>query len=99
MNFNDFCKNENFKKKQNNINTSKEQKDNSKIEEDVNNLYEKYKNLNQNELMEELLKQTTMKKQNGSLTNEGLENIKNSLAPFLNEVQNKNLNGIIERLK
>ena len=56
MNFNEFCKNENLKQKQNNINTNNEQKNKAKIEEDVNNLYEKYKNLNQNELMEEYQK-------------------------------------------
>lgn len=70
--------------------------------ETVNNLQEslnKYQNLSQDELMTELFKEAGRLKQNGSLNENSLNMLQNTLAPMLNNEQNKQLKDILNRIK
>lgn len=83
-----------FANNQQNKNNSNK-KDFSEYEDLIN----KYKDLPQNELLSELIKQATNLKQQGKLDNNTLNQISSTLAPMLNEEQKNMLNSIIERLK
>ena len=65
---------------------------------DVKNLFNKYKNYSQDELMDEFLTTSKQKIKDGSLTVEGLQNIIKNLTPFLNSEQIDFLKGIINRV-
>lgn len=64
----------------------------------VKNLYDKYKNYSQDELMNEFLTTSRQKIKNGSLTMEGLQNTIKNLAPFLNSEQIEFLKGIVNKV-
>ena len=59
----------------------------------------KYQNLSQDELMTELFKEARRLKQNGSLNENSLNMLQNTLAPMLNNEQNKQLKDILNRIK
>lgn len=66
--------------------------------EEVKSIEEKlkeYENLSQAELMQEFIKESTKQKENGELTNEKIENIKQTLLPLLNNEQQKNLDYLL----
>lgn len=68
----------------------------------VNNLQEslnKYQNLSQDELMNELFKEAGRLKQNGSLNENSLNMLQSTLAPMLNSEQNEQLKNILNRIK
>lgn len=70
--------------------------------ETVNNLQEslnRYQNLSQDELMTELFKEAGRLKQNGSLNENSLNMLQNTLAPMLNNEQNKQLKDILNKIR
>lgn len=58
----------------------------------------RYKGMNNNELMQNLFAEASKLKQQGSLTNESLSNLKSTLAPFLNEEQKEMLKNLVDSL-
>lgn len=66
---------------------------------EIKNDYEKYKDMSQQDLMSELIKQATRMKQNGTLTEDNLETLKSTLAPMLSPQQQEMLKNIIEKIK
>ena len=61
------------------------------IEEEL----KKYENLSEQELMQEFLKESKKQKANGDLNDEKLNNIKETLSPFLNKEQLSKLNDLL----
>lgn len=59
----------------------------------------KYKNLSQQDLYDELLSQASNLKAEGKLDSTSLEKLSSTLAPMLNDEQQQLLSNIIERLK
>ena len=65
-------------------------------EEDMSELIDRYSKLNENELLTEFMKMTYEKKKKGELNKQELNNVKNTLTPFLNDQQKRNLDNIID---
>ncbi len=86
----EFCSNEY-------INKVKEE--NSEEKKEYENILNQYKDLNSEQLQDELYKKANELKQNGNLTNEQLEGLNSTLAPFLNDEQKKLLENLVNRLK
>lgn len=78
-------------------------KEEVKQKETLNKEYEdkieKYSKLCRDELMQEFMKLTMSKKTKGELNDAELENIKNSLYPYLDLAQKSNLDSIINMIK
>lgn len=95
----DFLNEKKLEKNKKNLEYEKIMQENPKkignIEENLN----KYKNLSQNDLMNELFKEANRMKENGSLNEESLNMLKNTLSPILDSEQNKKLNEIINKIK
>ena len=83
--FKSFVK-DNHKETEKILNENKEQAD--KYEDIIN----KYKNMNQNDLLSNLFSEATKLKQEGKLDSETLNSLKSSLSPFLNQEQKEMLN-------
>ena len=58
----------------------------------------KYKNMDNNELMSNLFKEATKLKQQGKLDNSTLTNLKSTLSPFLNSEQQEMLNSLVNAI-
>lgn len=80
-----------------NYEESVKQKDD--VHKDYEEMIEKYSKLNSQELMQEFMKLTMSKKAKGELNDVELENIKNSLNPYLDVAQKNNLDSIISIIK
>ena len=83
---------------------SKEYKENAKNtntqkEKSIEELYGTYKNMNSNQLLNELLKQVDNQKKDGTFNFDGLKNSLNQVMPFLNEEQKNNLMTILNQIK
>ena len=63
--------------------------------EDINN---KYKNMNQNDLMSNLFAEAMKLKKQGKLDASSLNNLKSTLSPFLNFEQQEMLNNLINAI-
>lgn len=66
--------------------------------EEYNNILNKYKDMDNNELMSNLFSEATKLKQEGKLDNESLNNLKSTLAPFLNDGQKNMLNNLVDAI-
>lgn len=71
----------------------------NKSKEKVEDYMNKYSNLSQEELMKEFLKVSNEKKRNGGFSASEINNIKSTLAPFLNDEQKLNLDNLINMVK
>ena len=58
----------------------------------------KYKNMSNNELMQNLFNEASKLKQQGKLDSASLNNLKTTIAPFLNSEQNEMLNNLISAI-
>lgn len=58
----------------------------------------KYKNMNQNDLMSNLFSEATKLKQQGKLDSSTLNNLKSTLSPFLNSEQQEMLNNLVNAI-
>ena len=76
---------------------NEEKKDN--YEKKAEDLYEKYKDMSQGDLMNELMAQVANQKSNGTFNYNQLENSVQQVLPFLNEEQKNNLLTILQKLK
>lgn len=86
--FSDFAKT-NLEQKNNYVNSKQK----------VEDYMCKYSNLSQEELMKEFLKVSNEKKRNGGFSASEINNIKSTLAPFLNDEQKLNLDNLINMVK
>ena len=75
------------KEKKTNISTEEQQKVN-----EYQDIINKYKNMDNNELMSNLFSEATKLKQQGKLDANTLNNLKSTLTPFLNNEQQQMLN-------
>ena len=66
---------------------------------DFQNFYDSHKNLSQNELQEELIKEVTKQKMAGTFDFEKLSNTFNMMAPYMSEGQKNHINSILQGLK
>ena len=62
---------------------------------DIEDKIKKYEKLSQSELMQEFIKESKKQKRNGNLDSEKINNIKNTLTPFLSSDQQKQLDYLI----
>ena len=58
----------------------------------------KYKNMNQNDLMTNLFTEASKLKKEGKLDSNTLSNLKSSLSPFLNSEQQEMLNNLVKAI-
>ena len=72
-----------------------ENKDKANNYQDILN---KYKNMDNNELMSNLFSEASKLKSEGKLNAENLNNLKSTLAPFLNNDQKNMLNNLINAI-
>ncbi len=89
MGFKDFCKNsEKINDRENRDNTQK-----------VEDLYERYKDKSEDELLNELLKNVEKQKKDGSFNYQGLINTIDKVSPFLSKEQNLKIKEILKNIK
>ncbi len=81
-------------KKNKKINKNTQQK-----KENIENLYEKYKNFNQNDLTSELFNNIEKQKNEGTFDYEKIKNTISQIMPYLNGEQQKNMLSILEKIK
>ena len=81
--------------------TNKEEKTNaqSKKSQDMQSLYEKYKDMDKNSLMQELLKNVDKQKKEGSFDFSALQSQVTQVLPYLTQDQQKYLMTILSQLK
>ena len=68
-------------------------------EDEIKRRIEKYKNMNQSELMNELLKESNKQKKNGNLDDKKLQDIKNTMSAFMTDEEQKRLDNLIKMLR
>lgn len=74
--------------------------DSQKINEEILKKHiQKYQNMSQQELLNELLSETGKQRQNGSLDNKKLSEIQNSLMPLLDKEQQDRLKQLVDMLR
>lgn len=83
------------------INTETVNKSEGKIDNKNNyeEMIDKYSKLSNDELISEFIKLTAKEKKNGNLKDRELESIKNTISPYLDAKQNKNLDSLINLVK
>ncbi len=81
--------------------TNKEEKTNAQSEksQDMQSLYEKYKDMDKNSLMQELLKNVDKQKKEGSFDFSALQSQVTQVLPYLTQDQQKYLMTILSQLK
>lgn len=62
------------------------------------NIINKYKDMNQNDLMSNLFKEASKLKSEGKLNSETLNNLKSTLSPFLNDEQQEMLSNLVNAI-
>lgn len=70
-----------------------------KNKSDYQDMIDKYSKLSSDELMQEFIKMTAKEKSAGRLNEKEMTQIKETLSPYLNREQTKNLNTIIDMVK
>jgi len=65
---------------------------------DYQDIINKYKNMDNNELMSNLFSEATRLKSEGKLDSQSLNNLKSTLAPFLNNDQQAMLNNLVNAI-
>lgn len=81
-----------------NNNTEDILKDNSAKTNNYQHIIDKYKNMNQSELMSNLFSEASKLKQQGKLDSNALNNLSNTLSPFLNSEQQEMLGTLIKMI-
>ena len=70
-------------------------KENPEKVESIEDELKKYENLSSEELMAEFIKESRKQRNSGELTDEKINNIKQTLKPFLNDAQQQKLNDLL----
>ncbi len=65
---------------------------------DYQSIIDKYKNMDQSELMSNLFSEASKLKQDGKLDSNSLSSMKDMISPFLNDEQKNMLNSIIHKI-
>ena len=105
MNIKDFSKNYQSQNNNNTKNTNSNPNyediinQNSQQASNLNDTLNRYKDLSNQDLMSELMKEATKLKQNGSLNEDSLNLLKSTLSPMLTAEQNQQLDNIINMIK
>jgi len=95
----DFC-DENIENEINEAKSNNSSKDNIKTNnEDVKKAYNQYKDLSQEELVNEFLSKSKEQLKNGNLSFEKLDKIANDISPMLNDNQKQFLSNLFGKLK
>lgn len=76
-----------------------EQTQNEQNSKTVEQMYDTYKNMNQSELMNELKKNVSKQKQDGSFDYNKLSSTIEQVLPYLSQDQQKNLMSILNQIK
>ena len=84
----------NYNKEQNNEEEKIKQEANK-----INALYNEYKGMSEDELINELYKYVTKQKQDGTFDYDSLNNMLNQLTPFLTSEQQNKMKDILNSLK
>lgn len=84
--------------KENQHNAEKIFNENQKKADEYQNILNKYKNMNQNDLIANLFSEATKLKKEGKLNDETLNGLKSTLAPFLNSDQQEMLNNLVNAI-
>lgn len=94
QNYSDNCCDDDF------CNAKKASKtiDEEKLKDNISDTYNKYKDLNQNDLMNEFLKVSREQKRNGSLNENNMQNLIKQLSPFLNDEQKEKLKDLLNKI-
>ena len=92
MGFKDYCNN--YEKEK--ITKSSVGNENTK---NVEELYDKYKDKNEDELLSELFKNVAKQKEDGTFNYEGLLNTINKVSPFLSKEQNLKIKEILKNIQ
>ena len=72
--------------------------DNQEKANDYQSIIDKYKNMDQSELMSNLFSEASKLKQDGKLDSNSLNSMKDIISPFLNDEQKNMLNSIIHKI-
>ena len=86
-----------FAKENQNNNSQFASKDQEKVNE-YENIINKYKNMDQSDLMANLFSEASKLKQEGKLDSNTLQNLKSTLSPFLNPEQQEMLNKLVNAI-
>jgi len=65
---------------------------------DYQDIINKYKNMDNNELMSNLFNEASRLKSEGKLDSQSLNNLKSTLSPFLNSEQQNMLNNLVDAI-
>ncbi len=68
-------------------------------EEEIKSVYEKYKDLPEDELLKTLFIEVENQKSKGTFNYENLASLVNSMAPMLSKEQLSNINALLEKIK
>lgn len=88
--------NSNFYNQANNQTANNNSKES--LQAEAENLYEKYKNYSQQDLISEFLSSSKQKLKQGTLTQNQINSTVNALIPFLNDSQKQALSQLLEQL-
>lgn len=78
--------------------TQEKNKKNLVDEKIINDYVNKYKDYNQEQLVDEFLKVTNESRKSGALDNNKINDVVNKLTPFLTDEQKKGLDNLLKRL-
>lgn len=84
--------------KENLTNTEKIINENKEQASQYEDIINKYKNMNQNDLMKNLFSEASKLKQEGKLDTNTLNSLKSTLSPFLNSEQQEMLNNLVNAI-
>ena len=73
-------------------------KDNKQQANQYEDILNKYKNMNQSDLMSNLFNEATKLKKEGKLDSNSLSNLKSTLSPFLNSQQQEMLSNLVNAI-
>ena len=73
-------------------------KENPKQTQEYEDILNKYKNMNNSQLMSSLFEEASKLKQQGKLDNNTLNSLKSTLAPFLNSDQQNLLSSLVDAI-
>ena len=73
-------------------------KDNQTKANEYQDILNKYKNMDNNELMSNLFSEATKLKKEGNLNSESLDTLKSTLSPFLNSEQQDMLSNLVKAI-
>lgn len=99
MDFKDFCNKEIHQSKQTESVKIESNNSTEKLKQSAQETIEKYSTYSQDELLQELVRQTKMRQKSGDLSPEKMEQMYQTIYSVIPEENRKNLDNIFEKLK